>query len=527
MRPIRDTRKGPRWIQCMAEFANRRDQWKKDKNLPHWHKKESRQTKEAINSSSGVKTKKVKKEKTKVKDEDKDKQEEKPYSMAELIPTQLMDIDVDPQLTLTHLLSATPRPSSPMPAPSDLMQHAVSPAYSQLPRDEDEDLTEAMNMYAGSYFGDQPSAGYMEQSLEDPWTNEPNFPAANMPVLSMNPNTRGSINASSYPSQYLQQSMYASEPSSAMTASNGFIQYQTGQIDPQLAQNGQCGFGGATSMHAGFYTNGQPTTEYVEQTPGGNQVNASTFPSTNMPAHNPNHVGPGSINASRYPVRVAQQNIYPERVSMSAGSYSYNQPTTGYGEQRWGGLQSNALTFSGVNTPPQNANSVGSRNMTASVHTAMDPQQSIPAGAAFPPESISTYITPITKTKYKPIAPKPPNHHAPAPTLPIPGPTSSGVNQRTSSIRYEVDEFWDMVNMDQVGPPAPYYPAPMEPSAPPAVPRRLQSRPPPLPTPARPAESPISALISPADDPFAGAESSQTSPAEFYDLEDLCGGDRW
>lgn len=357
--------------------------------MSQWHKKAPKHSKKKANNSSGLKAEETKKDK-KVKDEDmdKDKEEEKPYSMPESIPTQSIDMD-DTDLSLANrLLSATPEPSSAMTASNGLLQDCVRQSHPSFPQTGCYDSAGAWDVSSGYYCGGQsdyveqsreatwanestfpaanmpapttymnasrypsrvpqqyihpgeglmsvgaysygqPTSEYMEQSREATWTNTPDFPAANMPVPNPNATSTYNINTSRYPSQLSRQPTYAPGPSSAATASNGLMQYQANQTYPSLPQNGHYNSAEATDMLTRFCSYGQPTTGYIRQTREGNSSNVATFPGANMPARNPNNVGPGNINTSGYPAMFTQQNFYTGAAYASDTSPLYTPPSS-------------------------------------------------------------------------------------------------------------------------------------------------------------------------------------------------------
>lgn len=439
--------------------------------MSQWHKKAPKQSKKKANNSSGLKAEETKKDKKgKDEDKDKDKGEEKPYSMPESIPTQSMDID-DTDLSLANrLLSATPGPSSAMTASNGLLQDWVRQSHPSFPQTGCYDSAGVWDVSSGYYCGGQ--SDYVEQSSEATWANASTFPEANLPVLNTNPTATGSINTPWCPSRFYHQNIYTAHrsmppgPSSAMMASNGLLQHQTRQTYPQLPQD--------------MYTSGCPS-------------------------------------------KVRQQN-YPGQGPMSAGSYPYGQPTTGYGEQRWGGTRFNAPTFSGANIPAQNTINVGPGNLTNSGYPLVSDPQSVYSSAA-PTFDLSTVnIQPSYNNNH--------NHDAAPPSYPNPVPAPSlhatlgGYNRPDPSRRYGVDDFWDQEMGRQELPPI-NIPAQIQATPQPVGPRRVRNRPVALPPPVRPAESSNSALSSPARDPFMGAEYSPVLPEDQMNADGPWGLDDW
>lgn len=146
------------------------------------------------------------------------------------------------------------------------------------------------------------------------------------------------------------------EPSSAMTASNGLSQHPARQAYPQSPQDRHDNSAGATGMSTGSYSYSQPTAEFIEQSREAAWANAQTFPAANMPVSNTNPPATG-INSSGYPSTFAHQYIHPGQGPMSAGAYSYGQPTTEFMEQSREAAWANAPTFPAANMPVSNTSS--------------------------------------------------------------------------------------------------------------------------------------------------------------------------
>lgn len=291
------------------------------------------------------------------------------------------------------------------------------------------------------------------------------------------------------------------EPSSAMTASNGLLQDYVRQSHPSFPQTGYYDSAGAWDVSSGFYCGCQ--SDYVEQSREATWANASIFPAANMPAPTT------YMNASRYPSEVPQQYIHPGQGPMSAGSYPYGQPTTGYGEQRWGGTRFNAPTFSGANIPAQNTINVGPGNLTNSGYPLVSAPQSVYSSAA-PTFDLSTVnIQQYYNNNHDAAPPSYPNP-VPAPSLHA---TLGGYNRPDPNRRYGVDDFWDQEMGRQELPPI-NIPAQIQATPQSAGARRVRNRPVALPPPLRPAESSNTALSSPAQDPFMGAEYSPVLPED-------------
>ena len=102
---------------------------------------------------------------------------------------------------------------------------------------------------------------------------------------------------------------YTSSP--ANSRPHGYVQYQPQQSHSVIPLNGLNQLSEAADIPAEYYSIGQPKNEYVEQTWGGNQSNAPTFPGTNLLAQTANTVPPGSIYSAGYPSTFTELNINP------------------------------------------------------------------------------------------------------------------------------------------------------------------------------------------------------------------------